>query len=218
MQAAESQRLNSGGLPAAAPPAIFHITHWKAGSTWIRRVLRRSARERFVRPAQGWEPFLKPPEPGLVYSAFATRTQFEQAAPPGSRRFVVVRNLRDTLVSAYFSFRDTHPANPAIDPLREKLRAVGKEDGLLYLLDEFLPRCAAIQDSWADEALRYEVLVRNPAMLATFLRAVDLRVPDIAARPSETRWEQHFTDRVAAEFEARFWAYGSRAPHAGARS
>lgn len=164
-----------------------------------------------MRPARGWAAFRdEAVVPGSIVSAFATRRQYEAVAPPGALRFVVVRDLRDTLVSAYFSFRDTHPENPAVDELRRELRSRSLEDGLLLLMEDFLPRCARIQDSWQREALRYETLAEQPEILATILRAMGLRVPRIDARPSTTRWQEHFTERVSDRFEQEFSELGFR--------
>jgi hypothetical protein len=194
-------------------PTIFHVTHWKAGSSWVRRSLRRTARERFVNPSQRtWDdPFDGEIRPGRIYSMYATREQVEAMAPPGSRRFVIVRNLRSTLVSGYFDFRDTHPDNDFSESLRERLRSLSEEDGLLYLMDWFLPRCAEIQDSWGDEAMRYERLVKHPNILRKALREMGLRGLQLEEpNAPETRWRPHFTDQVAEEFDARFRRYGSR--------
>lgn len=91
----------------------------------------------------------------------------------GVHRFVVIRDLRDTLVSQYFSDRDTHilDAGGIIAKRRDILRARTKEDGLLHAMDEILPLHAAIQQSWLGVEVplfRYEDLLRDD--LAIFRR------------------------------------------------
>ena len=143
------------------PPTVVHLTHWKAGSTWIRRILRQLTRQRYIQHSPDDNPFPEPLPAGAVYSAYATREQFEAAVIPEPwRRFIVVRDLRDTLVSAYFSFRDTHRENAFVEPVGARLRALDKDDGMIYLMDEFLPRCARIQESWRGEpVIHYEDLL-----------------------------------------------------------
>jgi Sulfotransferase domain len=212
---------------------ILHVTHWKAGSTWIRRILRQLAPDRFVRPARGWDPFPTPVPAGAVYSCFATREQVEEAGLIDQARLVVVRDLRDTLVSAYFSFRDTHRPSPIIEPLRSALLELDQEEGMLLLLERFLPRCAAIHTSWAGEpVIRYEDLLRDDvAILSRALNedcGLDLDPTEVErvilsnrfrritgrSRGEEATdhlrkgvagdWRNHFTDRINEEFNERF--------------
>ena len=82
------------------------------------------------------------------------------------RSFVVIRDLRDTLVSLYFSTRKSHQI--VVDRLariRQKLENSSEEDGLIYLLNEVLPASARIQASWIDAPevllLRYEDILGN---------------------------------------------------------
>jgi hypothetical protein len=90
--------------------------------------------------------------------------------PHGATRFVVIRDLRDTLVSAYFSFKLSHPIIPGFSiALRNVLQNVDTERGLVYLMDHFLETCAAIQLSWLEASdelvLRYEDLLTNDLTL-----------------------------------------------------
>jgi len=217
-------------------PAVIHLTHWKAGSTWIRRILRRLTGERYVPHSPDDTPFPTPLGAGAVYSAYATKEQFEAASIPDPwRRFIVVRDLRDTLVSAYFSFRDTHVENKFIEPVTLRLRELDKEAGMIYLMDEFLPRCARIQASWEGEGeriVRYEDLLAGDLEILedVLLNHCELDVPrarfERVVKQNRFRhvtgrrrgeeaehhlrkgvagdWRNHFSDRVAEEFDARF--------------
>src|SRR4051794_10002994 len=214
------------------PETTLHITHWKAGSTWIRRILRQVEPDRFARPEQGFAPFADPPPEGSIFSCYATREQVEEAGLQDAPRFIVIRDLRDTLVSAYFSFRDTHVERRGGNALRDQLLELDKEDGLILLMDGFLPRCAAIQRSWAGApVIHYEDLLTDDlAILGRTFAEIGLAVPDVelerAVKASRFRrqtgrrrgdeaadhlrkgvagdWRNHFTDRVATEFERRF--------------
>ena len=152
-------------------------------------------------------------------------------------RFVVLRDPRDTLVSAYFSFRDTHQSSPIIDPLRQDLRGLDVEDGLIYLMDAFLPRVIAIHESWSDEpTIRYEDLLTDDLAIlhrtfeqvglgfseerlekavraARFRRQTGRRrgeeAPEHLRKGIAGDWRNHFTDRASAEIERRWGADGS---------
>lgn len=179
-----------------------------------------------------WEPFAGELPSDAIASVYATREQVESVGLAASRRFVVLRDPRDTLVSAYFSFRDTHKASPMIQPLREQLTRRGFEDGMVYLMGVFMPRVFAIHESWRDEPyIRYEDLLdADFRILRRTFRRIGLAVDDeqlkSAVRANRFRrrtgrergdearehlrkgvagdWRNHFTDRIATEYAARF--------------
>lgn len=82
---------------------------------------------------------------------------------------VVIRDLRDILVSMYFSLMISHPeVTNLITYQRKALNAMEKEDGLLYLMDAKLSLESQIQRSWwADQKdgailwIRYEDLLAD---------------------------------------------------------
>lgn len=154
---------------------LVHVTHAKAGSTWIRNLLRElfrtrvTERGRLVASGTGGDLSKHYFSPGKIYPAmFMTREQF--LAHPELKnvnRFVVIRDLRDTFVSLYFSLKVSHPpmedGHIAIE--RDKLQGLTEEEGLLSLIERRGRRVAAIQTSWlnANElVLRYEDIVKNP--------------------------------------------------------
>jgi len=96
---------------AEAPPTVFHITHWKAGSQWIHKILRECWPNRIVEP-QLYEAQVRhyAIQRGYIYpTVYLSKQDFDDAAvPPDAKRFVVIRDLRDTLVSGYFSFKYSH--------------------------------------------------------------------------------------------------------------
>ncbi|MDF3863043.1 methyltransferase domain-containing protein [Pseudomonas denitrificans (nom. rej.)] len=142
---------------------LFHITHWKAGSQWILKILEAIAPERIIRPRVGeGQLLLDPILEGAIYpTAYLTREQYDSIdRPTGSRHFVVVRDLRDTLVSGYFSARYSHAlSSTGLADLRHQLEQLSLEDGLLYLAETWLRGPALIQASWLQEptgVFRYE--------------------------------------------------------------
>jgi lipopolysaccharide transport system ATP-binding protein len=131
--------------------------------------------------------FLEEPiEPGRVYSAvYVTREQFDGVdIPPDSRHFVVIRDLRDTLVSGYFSLKKSH-ADFEVDDVtsfRGRLQRLPFEEGLMQTFREWLPVNAQIQRSWLEAGeplIRFEdLLERTEEILEpTLLGACELGVP-----------------------------------------
>lgn len=149
-------------------PTIVHVTHWKAGSQWIHRILIACVPDLVVTPRVDQSQFLNATLlTGRVYpTVYVTRDEYATAkASPSTKRFIVIRDLRDTLVSAYFSIKLSHPV--LMDEhlrLRASLHTKSLEDGLLYLLNVWLHFCADIQRSWLgapDQMIRYEDLLDN---------------------------------------------------------
>src|SRR5207248_77143 len=116
----------SHGTGARSPePTVLHVTHWKAGSQWIRRILHHLVPDRIVAPAnQEQDQFLTwPIQAGKVYpTVYVTKAQFDLVATPAChRRFVIIRDLRDTLVSLYFSLKISHPMPDGLSWIRAAL-------------------------------------------------------------------------------------------------
>ena len=106
-----------------------------------------------------------PIQPGGVYpTVYLSKWEFDNLdLPSDCRRFVVIRDLRDTLVSAYFSLKVSHAViDDSVLQLRNRLDELDMESGFLLMNEEFLPDCARIQLSWIESeepVLRYEDLL-----------------------------------------------------------
>jgi Sulfotransferase domain len=183
----------SGSLGSASSDAatVLHVTHWKAGSQWIHGILRGCVPERIVAPLVGDPQLLaQPVRPGMVYpTLYVSRWQFESVRlPANARPFVVIRDLRDTLVSAYYSLLYSHPElHESIPRLRSRLRACSEEEGLLCVLDEWLDGCARIQASWLGAPapiIRYEDLLEDDVGILTRVLLEECR---LAVAPSRLR-------------------------------
>ncbi|MGH7307120.1 MAG: sulfotransferase domain-containing protein [Candidatus Rokuibacteriota bacterium] len=148
-------------------PTVFHVTHWKAGSQWLNKILNRCVGDRVVFAELDEAQFLaRPLLAGRVYTTcYVTCDQFYSVPLPEPwHRFVVIRDLRDTLVSAYFGTRFSHAATPVVVAERERLRVSDFEEGMLDLLERWLPYSAAIQRTWlesGEELIRYEELLER---------------------------------------------------------
>ncbi len=151
-------------------PTVFHITHRKAGSQWVAEILKQCAPSRFVTPKEFAGHFYDTPiKSGSIYAAvYAAKHDFDAVINLGSfphKKFVVIRDLRDTLISEYFSLKYSHPLiHERYRKWREILMGCDKTQGLLYIMDEILPEYADFQRSWIDTdawLIKYEDLIRD---------------------------------------------------------
>jgi len=165
-------------------PTIFHVTHWKAGSQWLYKILADAIPDSIVKPEAGNAQVLHwPVRPGKVYPAvYVTKQDFDVVRKPtGARHFVVIRDLRDTLISAYFSSKISHPiADAASARLRRVLQSASFDDGMIYMMDEWLPGCARIQLSWLESGeplIRYRDLLERDVDILERVLVDECRLP-----------------------------------------
>ncbi len=162
------------------PPALFHATHAKAGSTWICNILSN------VFPGRVFARFGGKVERyrwnrGDVYPAiFLDYEQFlsiERDAD--SKIFFVIRDPRDTLVSLYFSMRYTHTSRgfPHVSKFREETEGMSDAEGILYTFKTRRNGIARMQKSWLDSdelIVKYEDLIAPTGItLSDVLRELD---------------------------------------------
>ena len=152
----------------AIQPAVFHVTHWKAGSQWVRAVLEAAEPGRIV-PVHGSIDCIGPSlvEVGIYTPIYASYGQFRARVPHdfAQRTFAVIRDPRDTLVSWYFSLLHSHtPDEPSVPESRQILSGLSKTDGLAVLICKHLYDVVSIQREWIDsgaQVFRYEDLVSD---------------------------------------------------------
>lgn len=159
-------------------PTVFHITHWKTGSQWVYQILREIAPERTVQPKPKIAHFLDDPLiPGMIYpTVYVNREQFNQVSVPENHiRFIVIRDLRDTLVSRYFSVKYSHPiTSENVSRNRNALTSMSTEDGLRHIMQTVTKISANIQSSWLDSDelfVKYEDLIADE--YTQFKRIID---------------------------------------------
>jgi lipopolysaccharide transport system ATP-binding protein len=154
------------------PGPIFHITHHKAGSQWVRAVLEDLVKPAIVYPEHDGSQLLsRPVNPKGVYpTLYITRQQFESVELPRRwKRFVVIRDLRDTLVSLYFSLKVSHSLmTDSMESCRARLQTMTTEQALVCLTRTVCDPIAALQRSWLggpDHVLKYEDFLEHDAEL-----------------------------------------------------
>jgi hypothetical protein len=177
--------INTGGrLCPRHLPTIFHLTHYKAGSQWIYHFLRLCLPHRIVEPDSDNSTFLsKPLLQSYVYPTLylCKEAFYSRPLPDNWYGFLVIRDLRDTLVSGYFSLLHSHRVvDPWVPSWRAKLQAVDLETGLLHMIDHWLPGIAQIQSSWLGAEIfliRYEDLLQHDLEIFSRILLQDCRLP-----------------------------------------
>lgn len=169
-------------------PTVFHVTHVKSGSQWVYQILNECAPARIVKPrvkvAQFYDDAILP---GMIYpTVYAPRDRFEstlwprtkpEADSPAAQNwqnfeekkspvkiFVVLRDLRDTLVSLYFSLKVSHAIiSEKVAEGHRRLNEMNLEEGFLYLCGTSGARDmeyqSRIQSSWLPVCERGEALL-----------------------------------------------------------
>ena len=148
-------------------PTVFHLTQYKAGSQWIYHILKRCAPERIVTPKAQVEHAVKDQIlEGYIYpTVYLAKEEFEQIKKPADTTFfVVLRDLRDITVSAYFSLKISHVAMAGIPEIRHELCRQDLEAGLIWVIENETQYNAHIGRSWAESGeqwIRYEDLLNR---------------------------------------------------------
>jgi hypothetical protein len=134
--------------------------------------------------------------PSGIYSPlYMPRWVFDAtpAAKLPHRKFIVIRDLRDTLISWYFSLRYTHTPDPVVNEHRARLNGCSIPEGLLYLAthNDFVGLCS-IPASWLNSGeltVRYEALIESPhETFAQIFEHCRIDVPDERRTKAVDRW------------------------------
>jgi lipopolysaccharide transport system ATP-binding protein len=103
------------------------------------------------------------------------------------RPFFVMRDLRDTLVSLYFSLKVSHEVlDEFMAGARAKLNRLNEEEGLIYLMETQLRNSAKLQKVWLarqpEACVKFEMLTTDPVpgMTHVIQKILDLDVPSEA--------------------------------------
>lgn len=189
-------------------PVTLHITHAKAGSTWVDAILRSLFGKRVLPRGYKMPDFATAKE--RVFSVFMTRDEF-LARPElaTAKRFIILRDLRDTLISRYFSILKTHKPEPSgkIVAQRGELQELSVEDGLARVMEDAgMAATAKIQRSWygsGEILLRYEDLIANDVRLFTELFVKQLGLPvsveKVERAVVENRFEKTYKRKLGEE-------------------
>lgn len=137
-------RISHRGTDERSAPVILHITQHKAGSQWVAEILKHCVSPACVVLPQQAAAHFKPEHlrPGALFlTVYLPRNKVEAVTANFSgpiRRFVVIRDLRDTLVSLYFSLRYSHPTSTLNLQARTALLPLDLEEGMFTLLTKSL--------------------------------------------------------------------------------
>ncbi|WP_417897201.1 sulfotransferase domain-containing protein [Bacillus haimaensis] len=166
-------------------PTLIHITHYKAGSTWILNILRNAFPGKVVQRQIGASHFLNQPViKGRFYSPlYVTKQQFESVQlPDNCRKFIVIRDLRDTLISLYFSLKYSHDMlNEEMKKSRATLNSMSVDEGLIYMIKHnWLYPNTEIQKSWVESGepiILYEDLLKNDILILEKILINECKLP-----------------------------------------
>lgn len=144
-------------------PALLHCTHAKAGSTWLQNIFLRALPQAQVPRRIGNDYHRIENCADTVYTAiFAERSQLvELNLLENCLHFFVMRDLRDTLTSRYFSERYSHSATGNIPARRARYEGMSDEEGLFNCFRENAAKQMSIQESWLrsnSPVFKYETL------------------------------------------------------------
>ena len=192
----------------------MHLTHPKAGSTWLDRIFRKSfgslvePRGNLGAKAAGVDlkDYVYPT--GRIHPAlFLSCEQFlRHQELADSRRFVVIRDLRDTIISLYFSVRYSHPPLERIVAAREQVRHMEQNEALLHYIRDNTSGIASLQRSWVgsgEHLLHYEDLLKDDVALLTDLFIQRCGLPITPSRLKRiillNRFEARFGRKLGTE-------------------
>lgn len=146
--------------------SLFHVTHAKAGSTWLHNVFVSAFGRRRVAPRVGGKVEKYRFKPGMIVPAiFLAYDDFMQLEGASADRcFFVIRDIRDTLTSLYFSMRYSHTDKgfPHITKFREEVSGMSDPEGIAHLFKTRSRNFLRVQTSWLDSGapvVRYEDLL-----------------------------------------------------------
>ena len=194
-------------MPATTAP-IFHVTHWKAGSQWVRKVLREAAPRRIIKTSGDISWFAANPvvEGGVYSPVYVSHDRFRAAIPAErpQHTFAVIRDPRDTAVSWYFSLRYSHTTkDPGISGPRQVLSQLSFDDGLAMVIASHLRLAVWIQRTWLESGVkvfRYEELRQHQH--ETFNELFDYCQLDLSERK-----RRRIVDRNSFERKT-WWRFG----------
>lgn len=155
-------------------PVLFHVTHAKAGSTWLYEIFRAAFPGRVAQRLGGRIEGIDA-KPGDIHSAvFCSHDDYTKIrGAQGAKCFYVMRDVRDAMVSLYFSLRYSHPEYPHVKDLRAKLQAMSEQEGLALLFSGAAVALSKTQSTWLESGVpvyRYEDLFATQGtMLAKIL-------------------------------------------------
>ena len=181
---------------------LFHVTHAKAGSTWLTNVFTSAFGSRRVARRIGGKTELYKFQSGKIYPAiFLPYGDFValEGTDTGPS-FFVIRDIRDTLVSLYFSMRYTHTDKgfPHISKFRGEVAEMDDAEGIAHIFRTRSRAFKNIQESWLESGrpiVRYEdLLVDTMGVLTSLFDSVGFtyRTADLEKAVKKNSFEKKF--------------------------
>lgn len=188
-------------------PTVFHITHQKCGSQWIKNILIHCFPDKIVQPALNENHFLnKPVLEGKIYPALYVNKQefYSVKLPNNYKKFIIIRDLRDTLISLYFSMKISHAIlYPSMQVLRDNLKSLNLNDGLKFMINSNqLEKTIAIQTSWVnsgEKIIKYEDLLINDTQILKNILIDDFQLPISNEKLNEIIIKNKFSNLTGRE-------------------
>lgn len=166
-----SEKLLPQQFPVPSDTLYLHATHPKAGSQWVQAIfVDLFGKSAIPNEAGNGVPPDRVFGAGRVYlSAYLLPGEIAQHKSEllPMRSFFVMRDLRDTLVSLYFSLKVSHAVlDEFMASARKKLNLMGEEEGMIYLIETQMRNSAKLQKTWLMEypesCVKFESLTGNP--------------------------------------------------------
>jgi hypothetical protein len=182
-------------FPVPPDRLVIHATHPKAGSQWIQAIFSDLFGPAAVPNRAGnGTPTDGQFNNGRIYlSVYLLPTEIARhaAAPDAYTPFFVMRDLRDTLVSLYFSLKVSHEIlDEFMASARKRLLQLNEEDGLIYLIESQLQNSAKLQKLWLQShpgrCVKFESLTMDPdrEMARVINQMLGLNIPEESIRLS----------------------------------
>ncbi len=207
------------GRPAFDIPEdtfFLHTTHPKAGSQWVQAIFADLFGHHAIpnhagngMPAEGQF------HPGRIYlSVYLLPDEISNVLPVNAslKSFFVMRDLRDTLVSLYFSLKVSHTVlDEFMATARKRLNSLSEAEGMIYLIETQLRNTAKLQRSWfaqdPNRCVKFEDLTGSPEkeMLRVVrgLLGIDVTEDAIVASCRKFAFEQLAGGRKRGEEDAK---------------
>lgn len=150
---------------------FLHVTHPKAASQWIYRILHFAAPNKTIQQNLSLSKFLSDniEEDKIYPTLFISKKQYD-SVNISKDCFIVFRDLRDTLISHYYSLLSSHALmNNNITIVRKCLNHLSTEEGLQLVMDYILPKYTTPYiESWlGTNFIKYEDLIYNDVEILT---------------------------------------------------
>lgn len=195
---------------------FLHTTHPKAGSQWVQAIFfDLFGRHAVPNHAGNGMPAEGQFHPGRIYlSVYLLPGEISAVVPLHApmQSFFVMRDLRDTLVSLYFSLKVSHAVlDEFMASARKRLNTLSEAEGMIFLIETQLRNTAKLQRSWfaqdPNRCVKFEELTGSPEKemqrVIRGLLGIDVPEDAIVASCRKFAFEQLAGGRKRGEEDAK---------------